>query len=285
MNFAHMYVCRSRTLTEGASGTDKIACTKYYDELQEAATLPLKVYDECFRGTNREIGVLTVNLDDPLKYYRMMSSNDAATDVYMQAKDSSPLIVAQNSKGKPELGSGFYIRDDGLLATNYHVIARHPDHILVIDGALGPRTARVVAEDPANQIALLRVDRRPEDPPVVPLKLGSSDSLHSDQRLEIVGHTLGQPVNFVADGKFNGFTEQKDIHNLSFGPNSPQAKANPDRSMIEYEGVIAEGNSGSALFKIQGSEVVGMNDFSNQTNKAWAIRAEKITLLEKTVPR
>ena len=57
-------------------------------------------------------------------------------------------------------GTGFFVTDDGLFVTNYHVIDG-AEKITVVNTQTGDKhDGRLVAKDPVNDIAVLRVDAR-----------------------------------------------------------------------------------------------------------------------------
>jgi serine protease Do len=82
-------------------------------------------------------------------------------------------------------GSGFIVRE-GLAVTNYHVV-RGASGVEVVygDGVRGG--GRVLAYDPARDLALLSIDRRD----VKPIKLGDSDRLEPGELVLVVGSPLG----------------------------------------------------------------------------------------------
>lgn len=87
------------------------------------------------------------------------------------------------------VGSGFFIRDDGLIATNYHVVeAAGTLTVELYDGTQFP--AQFVAGDPAADIALIRI--RPSQPvPVLVIEPTDSDTVVGKPVLTI-GHPYSQ---------------------------------------------------------------------------------------------
>lgn len=137
-------------------------------------------------------------------------------------------------------GSGFIIRADGLMLTNYHVIEDSENiEVLLYDGT--QTTAKIVGRDPSGDLALLQiVTERPL--PVMPL--GNS-----------AGIQVGEFV--VAIGSPFGFE-----HTVTFGIISA-IKRNFLRSglvggYIQTDAAINTGNSGGPLVNMRG-EAIGIN--------------------------
>jgi serine protease Do len=137
-------------------------------------------------------------------------------------------------------GSGFIIRSDGLLLTNYHVIEDSQTiEVLLFTGEL--TTARIVGQDPVGDLALLQVATA-QPLPLVPL--GNSATLQVGEFVVAVGspfgfeHTITYGIvsakkrHFLRSGVFGGF--------------------------IQTDAAINTGNSGGPLINMRG-EVVGIN--------------------------
>lgn len=142
------------------------------------------------------------------------------------------------------LGTGIVIDSDGHILTNYHVI----------DGAAGievrfeddsTASAEVVGSDPANDLALLKID--PAGLDLAPAKLGDSDAIN-----------VGDPVLAIGN-PFNleGTLTQGIVSALDRTYASGQS-TRPIREMIQTDAAVNPGNSGGPLLNCKG-EVIGVN--------------------------
>src|SRR5687768_13476063 len=89
-----------------------------------------------------------------------------------------------------ESGSGFIVRPEGLILSNNHVVSGRAREITVTlpDEKHTQLTATVVARDPGNDLALLKVTPRSQLPY---LNLGDSDHLQVGQKVLAIGNPFG----------------------------------------------------------------------------------------------
>jgi S1-C subfamily serine protease len=114
--------------------------------------------------------------------------------VYQAVRPSLVLVethVAQPTEdGKPQdgLGSGVIINQAGDILTSLHVVADASTiHLTFADGTKSP--GDVVADDPANDIAVLRPSQLPAE--VVPATLGDPSSVHEGSEAYALGSPFG----------------------------------------------------------------------------------------------
>ena len=145
-------------------------------------------------------------------------------------------------------GSGVIIRADGYIISNNHVIenANTVEVRLLDDRAF---KAEVVGRDPATDLALLKIDAKGVDLPVVPL--GDSDALKIGSWTVAIGNPMGLSHTVTA-----GIVSAKG-----------RREVQPDgrlmyRDFIQTDASINPGNSGGPLFNLKG-EVVGINTAIN----------------------
>lgn len=136
-------------------------------------------------------------------------------------------------------GSGFVISEDGLIATNRHVV-EDPDatYTVVFDDGT-KHDAEIVDLDELNDFAILRIDAEG----LMPLPLGDSDSLSEGQAVIAIGNTLGEYSNTVTKGVVSGLS--RDLGGEYSG-------------LVQTDAAINQGNSGGPLLNLSG-EVVGIN--------------------------
>jgi len=143
-------------------------------------------------------------------------------------------------------GSGFVISEDGLILTNKHVIADAKAEYTVFMSDGKKYSAKVVAKDPANDIAILKVDAR-----LVPARLGSSDGIKLGQTAIAIGNALGEYRNTVSVGVVSGLARSVTAIGGEVG-------AETINGVIQTDAAINPGNSGGPLLNLRG-EVIGIN--------------------------
>ena len=137
------------------------------------------------------------------------------------------------------LGTGFVIREDGLIITNYHVIAR-ADKVQVQFEEKGKTfEAKIIGGDERTDIALLKI----EGPKFPTLKLGQSNQVQVGEWVAAFGNPFG-----------NGHTMTKGIISAK-GRDYSEINKFP---LLQTDAPINPGNSGGPLVNLNG-EVIGVN--------------------------
>lgn len=141
------------------------------------------------------------------------------------------------------LGSGVIFRQDGHILTNYHVIEKAEEIIVVLsDGREFP--AKLVGADPNNDLAVLKIEG--DNYPVA--KFGSSADLRVGQLAIAIGNPIGEGLkNTVTAGVISAV-------NRSIATGEKSAL----RDLIQTDASINPGNSGGPLLNSRG-EVIGIN--------------------------
>ncbi len=97
-------------------------------------------------------------------------------------------------------GSGFIVTGDGIIVTNKHVVEDAGAEYTVITNDDKEHAAKVLAKDPVNDIALVKIDG--ENFPT--LSMGDSDALKIGQTAIAIGNSLGEFSNTVSKGIISG---------------------------------------------------------------------------------
>ena len=166
-------------------------------------------------------------------------------------------------------GSGVIIRADGYIISNNHVIeGANTVEVHLLDDRVF--TAEVVGRDPATDLALLKIDAKGVDLPVVPL--GDSDAVKIGSWTVAIGNPMGLSHTVTA-----GIVSAKG-----------RREVQPDgrllyRDFIQTDASINPGNSGGPLFNLKG-EVIGINTAINARAQGIGF-AIPVNMIKKVLPQ
>ena len=152
-------------------------------------------------------------------------------------------------------GTGFILTADGMILTNKHVVEAVKDDITVLTYDGKTYSAKVLAQDPLNDIAVIKISA--DNLPTV--EIGSAQDLVVGQTVIAIGNALGQYQNTVTSGIISAVGRTV----TAGGDNSAETLENT----IQTDASINPGNSGGPLANLAG-QVVGINtaiDSSGQT--------------------
>ncbi len=146
-------------------------------------------------------------------------------------------------------GTGFVVREDGLILTNKHVVLdEEADYKVVFDDG-EEYEVEVLGRDPFDDIAVLKISAEGQWPVI---KLSESEELKVGQRVIAFGNALAQYENTVTYGIISGLSRNVAAFNDAV------ARAENLSGLIQTDAAINPGNSGGPLLNLDG-EVVGMN--------------------------
>lgn len=157
----------------------------------------------------------------------------------------------QNGTQKQEVGggTGFVVSEDGLVLTNKHVVldAEAEFTVLTNDGKKYP--AKVLARDPVQDLAVLKIESSPGQtfPKVT---LGDSSRLEMGQTVIAIGNALGEFRNTISVGVVSGLGRTITASGGDF--------VETLEDIIQTDAAINKGNSGGPLLNLRG-EVIGIN--------------------------
>jgi serine protease Do len=148
-------------------------------------------------------------------------------------------------------GTGMIITSDGEILTNNHVVSGATSVEVTLYGQTANRSAHVVGTDPANDVALVKIDRDVSGLPTV--GLGNSDAVRVGDGVLAVGNALalaGGPT--VTEGIVSA-------EGRSLSASDPVTSSTENlRGLIQTDAAINPGNSGGPLVDSSG-RVIGMN--------------------------
>jgi S1-C subfamily serine protease len=164
----------------------------------------------------------------------------APSVVSIKSLDSEPPPVNQISdSGK---GTGFVIKDDGTILTNYHIVAGAKRiEVTFADGMVSP--AQVISAQPERDLALLQPSRIPDDLPAV--TMAAAGQLAPGDLVVAVGFPFAMGLS-VSAGIVSGLDRTFTI---------PGRK--PLKGLIQFDAAVNPGSSGGPLLN-QNGEVVGV---------------------------
>lgn len=144
-------------------------------------------------------------------------------------------------------GTGFIITSDGLILTNKHVVLDEEADYTVLTNDGEKLAAEVVARDPVQDIAILKIDKTG----LSAIQLGNSDDVKIGQTVIAIGNSLGEFSNTVSVGVISGLRRSITAIN-SYGESENLSE------VIQTDAAINQGNSGGPLLNLKG-EVIAIN--------------------------
>ncbi|MFM8944527.1 MAG: S1C family serine protease [Actinomycetota bacterium] len=162
--------------------------------------------------------------------------------------------ILGGSEPTRDVGTGFIVRADGVIVTNWHVVEGAQRLTVTTSGESPERyEARVIGGDATADLAILQVEA--EDLPTV--TLGSSEELELGQQVVAIGYALaleGGPT--VTSGIVSALDRTITVPDAGCTecPNGTRTYAR----VIQTDEAINTGNSGGPLLDLAG-RVVGIN--------------------------
>lgn len=148
-------------------------------------------------------------------------------------------------QGREALGSGFFIRSDGYILTNYHVI-EGAKKITVLTNDNKSFEASIVGTDKPSDLAVLKIDNKTEDKdnPLLfkSVIFGDADQARIGDKILAFGNPYGLGVS-VSSGIISAKSR-----NIGLG----------EQQYLQTDAAINRGNSGGPMFNLNG-EVIGVN--------------------------
>ena len=149
------------------------------------------------------------------------------------AARSTPSVVSVRTE--QSLGTGFVVSQDGLIATNLHVIAGNSEITVTLSDHREFQVVEIWNGDRQRDLVIMRIQAKKL--PVIPL--GDSDDMHPGDSIVAIGHPLG-----LEDTVSNGLV-------------SAVRKLDKGLTVLQISAPIAPGSSGGPIFNDRG-EVIGV---------------------------
>lgn len=186
---------------------------------------------------------------------------DSVVSIYLQHQLARGNAVTEGQ------GSGVILDDQGLVITNWHVVAP-----VVLDERRGAsldvvvklrdgrsRSAKVLSTSPRRDLALLQL-RLEGDERVKPIEVGRSGGLMIGETVVAIGNPQGH-ANTVTSGVLSAIDRSIQVR-------APDGQLREYAGLLQTDAAINQGNSGGALLDITG-RLIGINN-------AMAMGAENI---------
>ncbi len=182
------------------------------------------------------------------------SSGGVGADTSVEDVVEEVLPAVVNVVGDQGEGTGFIVREDGIIVTNFHVV-EGASSITVFTSAEEPEEydARVIGGDVLADLAILDVDAR--GLPTAPL--GDSDDLNLGQQVVALGYALGlEGGPSVTSGIVSSLAREITVPDANCLECNGGERVYTD--VIQTDAAINPGNSGGPLVDLAGN-VVGIN--------------------------
>lgn len=152
-------------------------------------------------------------------------------------------------------GTGFILTDDGLIATNRHVVPSGTLQVIVTlsDGTEYENVEVVGRTGSADvlDLAFLKI-KDTKGKTLKPVTIGDSSAVRVGDSVVAIGNALGQFQNTVTEGIISGYGRDLQASN---GDGSSVSNL---ENLFQTDAAINEGNSGGPLVNLNG-EVIGIN--------------------------
>jgi hypothetical protein len=152
--------------------------------------------------------------------------------------DSSSPAIVRIEAGEAKVGTGFILDENGLIATNLHVIEGESNvRVKLYKDQTDYPAASVAAVDKNHDLVLIRIKARK---PLPKVKLGDSSTVSAGDRVYAIGNPLGVFDYSITDGLISQVRPLSD-----------------DLTILQISAAISQGSSGGPLFN-QFGEVIGV---------------------------
>ena len=187
-------------------------------------------------------------------------SEETKTKTILHEQGKSIIFIGMYSKKGNLLsyGSGFFVSQDGITVTNYHVIEKGYRAIIkTIDGKIY-KDVYLLSYDKETDIALLKVNEL-----TTPVKIGDSNLVKQGDKAVTIGNPEGLE-NTISDGIISGIRSHEGI------------------KLFQITCPISHGSSGGPLYNLKG-EVIGITTLMSKIgqNLNFAVPINYISVLQQ----
>lgn len=261
--------------TEGSLNYKNLECSNFDKKIDNNSNSSTSKSSNSSSSSTSSMELLPSNLDD------LKKSEKSLVDLVASVEDSIVTVVAtsqvgdnyfldDSSENSQNIGSGFVIRQDGLIVTNSHVVADESlSYSVIIKNESSTVVVDKIYRDPTNDIAFLKINKSN----LRPIKLADSDLLKKGQFAMAVGSPLGDLTGTVTTGIISGLNRD-----VTAG-DSYSSSTKKFLGVIQTDAAINPGNSGGPLINSSG-EVIGINFATSRgdNNISFALPINRVKL-------
>gem|GEM_PF-193738 len=163
-------------------------------------------------------------------------NEDAVVEIVVSGTSQGMWGQLQLTEGA---GSGVIIREDGYIATNYHVIqGANKVQVTLHNGNVYPAT--IIGSDPTNDVAVVKI----EETGLKTATIGDSSKVDVGDLAVAIGNPLGQLGGSVTTGIISALDRTLSVEGTTL-------------TLLQTDAAINGGNSGGGLFNSKG-ELIGI---------------------------
>lgn len=171
------------------------------------------------------------------------------------AQTKGVVMIETALNGGEGAGTGMVLRSDGVVLTNYHVVADSTQIRVTVPGGRS-YTATVLGHDQSHDIAVLKL----KDASGLDTVRLDTDGVKTAEQVLAVGQGNGQGVLYAAKGTITATGQQ-----ITATDSSSLATSEKLTGLLETNAPIVPGYSGGPLFDADG-EVIGIDTAASSSN-------------------
>jgi hypothetical protein len=150
----------------------------------------------CAFGTNAQESPQKPSGESPIARPQYTTDNKATEWTEVVAHTKAAVVLIETDEG---VASGFIIKPDGIIVTNYHVVADAKAMTIRLPSGEEYRNVYLLSSDPIHDLAFLKIEA--VDLPTIPL--GNSNDVQVGEEVLLVGAPKGLEQT-VSDGLISG---------------------------------------------------------------------------------
>ena len=193
------------------------------------------------QGLPSSDGFVAMSTEEAVNVSVYERTNRSVVNIKTQSIRPESLFVLSHVAGS---GSGSVIDQQGHILTNHHVIDGAKQITVMLYNA-DAFPAELVGQDPANDIAILKINA--PDSFLFPIQWGDSSNLKVGQHIIAIGNPFGFERTMTT-GIISSLNRQIES----------KVRDRPIKSLIQIDAALNQGNSGGPLMNSRG-ELIGMN--------------------------